>query len=201
MTDPAQRRRHPEPHHHRGSREEFRPGHRPDPHLPLRRRPRVRLDGAMGGAGSVITPFYDSLLTKLTVHGPNFDTAMRRMSRALREFRIRGVKTNIPFLENVLKQREVLQRPRQHAPDRRHPGAVSSSSRAATARPSCSTSSATSSSTRIPTRRATTRRPDPAGDPPAVRQDAGTRQRGRARSCSNSARKSSPSGCATNSAC
>jgi len=63
----------------------------------------VRLDGAMGGAGSVITPYYDSLLTKLTVHGPNFETALRRMNRSLREFRIRGVKTNIPFLENVLK--------------------------------------------------------------------------------------------------
>ncbi|MGI9243731.1 MAG: pyruvate carboxylase, partial [Verrucomicrobiales bacterium] len=62
----------------------------------------VRLDGAQGGAGSVITPFYDSLLVKLTVHGPDFETAMRRMDRSLREFRIRGVKTNILFLENVI---------------------------------------------------------------------------------------------------
>ncbi|MFT4549689.1 MAG: pyruvate carboxylase [Verrucomicrobiales bacterium] len=63
----------------------------------------VRLDGAQGGAGSVITPFYDSLLVKLTVHAPDFKTALQRMNRSLREFRIRGVKTNIPFLENVLK--------------------------------------------------------------------------------------------------
>ena len=62
----------------------------------------VRLDGAQGGAGSVITPFYDSLLVKLTVHAPDFDTALRRMDRSLREFRIRGVKTNILFLENVI---------------------------------------------------------------------------------------------------
>ncbi|MSU57101.1 MAG: pyruvate carboxylase [Pedosphaera sp.] len=62
----------------------------------------IRLDGGMGYAGSVITPFYDSLLVKLTVSGPTFETALSRMDRGLREFRIRGVKTNIPFLENVI---------------------------------------------------------------------------------------------------
>ena len=62
----------------------------------------VRLDGGMGYAGSVITPFYDSLLVKLTVSAPTFAAALQRMDRALREFRIRGVKTNIPFLENVI---------------------------------------------------------------------------------------------------
>jgi len=62
----------------------------------------VRLDGGMGYAGSVVTPFYDSLLVKLTVSGPTFGAALERMDRALREFRIRGVKTNIPFLENVI---------------------------------------------------------------------------------------------------
>ena len=63
----------------------------------------IRLDGGMGDAGSVIMPFYDSLLVKVTASGPTFDTALRRMDRALREFRIRGVKTNIPFLENVIE--------------------------------------------------------------------------------------------------
>jgi pyruvate carboxylase len=62
----------------------------------------IRLDGAMGAAGSVITPFYDSLLVKLTASGRDFSLALQRMDRALREFRIRGVKTNIPFLENVI---------------------------------------------------------------------------------------------------
>ena len=62
----------------------------------------VRLDGGMGYAGAVITPFYDSLLVKITASAPTFDTALQRMDRALREFRIRGVKTNIPFLENVI---------------------------------------------------------------------------------------------------
>ncbi|MEQ1887398.1 MAG: pyruvate carboxylase, partial [Bryobacteraceae bacterium] len=62
----------------------------------------IRLDGGMGYAGSVITPFYDSLLVKLTASGPTFEASLQRMDRALREFRIRGVKTNIPFLENVI---------------------------------------------------------------------------------------------------
>ena len=62
----------------------------------------IRLDGGMGDTGAVITPFYDSLLVKLTAFGPSFSMALERMDRALREFRIRGVKTNIPFLENVI---------------------------------------------------------------------------------------------------
>jgi pyruvate carboxylase len=63
---------------------------------------RLRLDAGMGDAGAVITPFYDSLLVKITAGGQTFETALQRMDRALREFRIRGVKTNIPFLENVI---------------------------------------------------------------------------------------------------
>jgi pyruvate carboxylase len=62
----------------------------------------IRLDGGMGDAGSVITPFYDSLLVKVTAFARTFPFALQRMDRALREFRIRGVKTNIPFLENVI---------------------------------------------------------------------------------------------------
>ncbi len=62
----------------------------------------VRLDSGMGTTGSTITPFYDSLLVKITTSGRTFATALDRMHRALREFRIRGVKTNMPFLENVV---------------------------------------------------------------------------------------------------
>ncbi len=62
----------------------------------------VRLDAGMGDAGAVITPFYDSLLVKITTSGTTFHTALDRMDRALREMRIRGVKTNTPFLENVI---------------------------------------------------------------------------------------------------
>jgi len=62
----------------------------------------IRLDAGNGDAGSVITPYYDSLLVKVTASGRTFLGATQRMHRALREFRIRGVKTNIPFLENVI---------------------------------------------------------------------------------------------------
>ncbi|RYD35535.1 MAG: pyruvate carboxylase, partial [Verrucomicrobiaceae bacterium] len=62
----------------------------------------IRLDAASGDAGSVVTPFYDSMLVKVTAMGRSFPIACQRMDRALREFRIRGVKTNLPFLENVI---------------------------------------------------------------------------------------------------
>jgi pyruvate carboxylase len=62
----------------------------------------VRLDGGMGYAGAVITPFYDSLLVKTITSGQTYDIALGRARRVLSEFRIRGVKTNIPFLENVI---------------------------------------------------------------------------------------------------
>ncbi|MSU23914.1 MAG: pyruvate carboxylase [Opitutus sp.] len=62
----------------------------------------VRLDGGMGYAGAVITPFYDSLLVKSITSAQTYEIAMLRAHRTLSEFRIRGVKTNIPFLENVI---------------------------------------------------------------------------------------------------
>src|SRR5205809_5323359 len=62
----------------------------------------IRLDGGSAYGGATITPYYDSLPVKITAWGREFDQACQRMDRALREFRIRGVKTNIPFLENVV---------------------------------------------------------------------------------------------------
>jgi pyruvate carboxylase len=62
----------------------------------------IRLDGASAYGGAVITPYYDSLLVKMTAWGRTFPEACQRMDRALREFRIRGVKTNIPFLDNLV---------------------------------------------------------------------------------------------------
>src|SRR5688572_14613681 len=62
----------------------------------------VRLDGGMGYAGAVITPYYDSMLVKSITSGQTYEIAMNRARRVLSEFRIRGVKTNIPFLENVI---------------------------------------------------------------------------------------------------
>jgi pyruvate carboxylase len=61
----------------------------------------IRLDGGTAYAGAVLAPYYDSLLVKVTAWDLTLDGACHRMDRALREFRIRGVKTNIPFLENV----------------------------------------------------------------------------------------------------
>lgn len=63
----------------------------------------VRLDAGNGFQGAVITPYYDSLLVKLSTWALTFEQAASKMVRNLREFRIRGIKTNIPFLENVVK--------------------------------------------------------------------------------------------------
>ena len=62
----------------------------------------LRLDGSNAYAGSVITPYYDSLLVKVSSWNNTYTGAIRRMRRALGEFRIRGPKTNIAFLENVM---------------------------------------------------------------------------------------------------
>ncbi len=62
----------------------------------------VRLDGGNGFGGSVITPYFDSLLVKVTTWGGTLEEAAQRGDRALREFRIRGVKTNIAFLLNLI---------------------------------------------------------------------------------------------------
>ncbi|PFG12832.1 pyruvate carboxylase [Bacillus sp. es.036] len=63
----------------------------------------VRLDAGNAYQGAVITPYYDSLLVKLSTWALSFDHASSKMVRNLKEFRIRGIKTNIAFLENVMK--------------------------------------------------------------------------------------------------
>ena len=62
----------------------------------------VRLDAGNGFQGAVVSPYYDSLLVKISTWGTTFKQAAEKMDRNLREFRIRGVKTNIAFLENVM---------------------------------------------------------------------------------------------------
>ena len=64
--------------------------------------PGIRLDGATAYSGAELSPYYDSLLVKMTTTDRSLDRACRRADRALREFRIRGVKSNIPFLLNVV---------------------------------------------------------------------------------------------------
>ncbi|HET6384827.1 MAG TPA: pyruvate carboxylase [Armatimonadota bacterium] len=63
----------------------------------------IRLDGGTAFTGAVITPFYDSLLVKVSAWSLSFQDACNKLSRALSEFRVRGVKTNIPFLGNVIR--------------------------------------------------------------------------------------------------
>ena len=69
----------------------------------------LRLDGGDGLAGTVVSGHYDSLLVKCITYGPTLAHAANKGQRALREFRIRGVKTNLAFLQNVLGHRAFLQ--------------------------------------------------------------------------------------------
>ncbi len=63
----------------------------------------VRLDAGSAYSGAVVNPYYDSMLVKVTTWGRRFGEAVRRMDRCLREFRVRGVKTNIPFLMRLME--------------------------------------------------------------------------------------------------
>ncbi len=68
----------------------------------------IRLDGGSGFSGAIISPYYDSLLVKVSSLSRTFEDAARKVSRALKEVKIRGVKTNIPFLINVLNHKDFL---------------------------------------------------------------------------------------------
>ncbi|MGE8206764.1 pyruvate carboxylase [Heyndrickxia sp. NPDC080065] len=68
----------------------------------------VRLDAGNGFQGAEITPYYDSLLVKLSTWAMTFEQAASKMVRNLKEFRIRGIKTNIPFLINVVKHTQFI---------------------------------------------------------------------------------------------
>ncbi|CAN8031447.1 unnamed protein product [Ixodes persulcatus] len=68
----------------------------------------IRLDSASAFAGAIISSYYDSLLVKVISHAQDMKSAASKMDRALREFRVRGVKTNIPFLLNVFQNEQFL---------------------------------------------------------------------------------------------
>jgi pyruvate carboxylase len=68
----------------------------------------VRLDEGSTYAGMTISPFFDSMLVKVSTQGNTLQDASQKMFRALREFRIRGVKNNIPFLENLVTNKEFI---------------------------------------------------------------------------------------------
>ena len=83
----------------------------------------VRLDGGVVFAGAEVSAHFDSMLVKLTCRGRDLAVAARRACRALTEFRIRGVSTNIPFLEAVITDPDFLRRPGHHVLHRRAPPA------------------------------------------------------------------------------
>lgn len=68
----------------------------------------IRLDAGVGGSGSEVLPHYDSMLVKVSAWGREMEEAARRLGRSLAEFRIRGVKTNLPFLQNVVRHPRFL---------------------------------------------------------------------------------------------
>ncbi|XP_018647845.1 putative pyruvate carboxylase [Schistosoma mansoni] len=68
----------------------------------------IRVDSASAFAGAIISPYYDSLLVKIIARASDFRLAAKKMLRSLAEFRIHGVKTNIPFLMNVIKHEQFL---------------------------------------------------------------------------------------------
>src|SRR5690625_6020910 len=68
----------------------------------------VRLDAGNGYQGAVVSPYYDSLLVKVSTWALTFEQDAIKMVRNLKEFRIRGIKTNIPFLKNVVKHDQFM---------------------------------------------------------------------------------------------
>ena len=96
----------------------------------------IRLDGGTAYSGALITPFYDSLLEKVTAWAPTAEEAIARMDRALREFRIRGVATNLWFLEAVIGHPKFQSGEATPASSTRR-RSCSTSAAAATGRPAC----------------------------------------------------------------
>lgn len=68
----------------------------------------VRLDAGSAYSGAAVYPFYDSMLVKVTARSRSFDQVIKRMNRVLAEFRIRGVKTNIPFIQKLLRHQTFI---------------------------------------------------------------------------------------------
>ena len=127
---------------------------RPGEQLHARLRPRhaLSLGGRHGhparraarpSRGAVVIPFYDSLLVKVTAWGRSFRDAVGRMERCLQEFRIRGVKTNIPFLIQSDHASDVPRRRLHDAVHRRDAGAVRVRAAARSRHASCCSTSAT----------------------------------------------------------
>ena len=86
--------------------------------------PGVRLDGGTTYNGAEVSPHFDSMLAKLTCRGRTFDEAVQKAQRAVAEFRIRGVRTNLGFLQAVLRDPDFTARRRHHLVHRDPPAAA-----------------------------------------------------------------------------
>ena len=102
-TSGIKRLRHPVPRHHRGPGQQLRPRHRQDHRLPLRRRLRRPAGRRQRLHRRGHLPYYDSLLVKVTSWDNTFEGVCRKAMPAINEVHVRGVKTNIPFITNILK--------------------------------------------------------------------------------------------------
>ena len=129
------------PRDHGRSGGQFRAGLRDHDRLPRSAGYGIRLDAGTAYAGAIITRFYDSLLVKVTAWSPTPEETIARMHRALWEFRIRGVVTNLRFLEQLIVHPSFARAttPRSSSTRRRSWFASPAS---ATGRPGCSSSSA-----------------------------------------------------------
>ena len=122
---PAARRGAAVPDHHRGPGQRVPPRHRRHHDVPLaRRRRRSGSTAVRRTPGAEVSAHFDSMLTKLTCRGRDFATAVTRARRAVAEFRIRGVATNIPFLQAVLDDPDFRGRAGDHVVHRRPPAAA-----------------------------------------------------------------------------
>ena len=102
----------------------------------------IRLDAGTAYSRRRHHPSYDSLLVKVTAWAPSADETIARMDRALREFRIRGVKTNMPFLDQLVTHPHFLRGGVHHPVHRRDAGAVSLRRASATGPRGCCATSA-----------------------------------------------------------
>ena len=115
--------------------------------------PGVRLDGGTTYTGAEVSAHFDSMLAKLTCRGRTFEKAVEQARRAVAEFRIRGVSTNIPFLQAVLDDPDFAAGRVTTVVHRGPPAAALRPAPPATAAPSCSPTSPTSPSTSRTARR------------------------------------------------
>ncbi len=97
----------------------------------------IRVDGGTAYSGAVVTRYYDPLLEKVTAWAPTPEEAIARMDRALREYRIRGVTTNLSFLETLISHPRFMVQRLHHAFHRRDARAVPDAEAARPGNASC----------------------------------------------------------------